>query len=311
MTLKGFIDLVLERLSAHYPAQESKAIAVRLLKECARGYRGYEHLVAPGSRLAEFDFVGEGVSLEDFLLAVVERLSTGEPLQYVLGYEWFCGHRFKVAPGVLIPRPETEELVGKVLERARWMAREAGSPLRILDICTGSGCIAWSVAAALPAAEVFGCDISPEALEIACGQETLADGGKSGPQRAAVKFFECDILAPDALERIARGCGEAGFDIIVSNPPYVCEQERGQMLSNVLDFEPSLALFVPDDDPLRFYRRISQLSGKILRPGGVLLFEINERFGRGTVEVMGEAGFVDCRIFEDIFGKERMVEGKN
>jgi release factor glutamine methyltransferase len=217
-------------------------------------------------------------------------------LQYVLGYEWFCGHRFNVAPGVLIPRPETEELVREVVSSANGPDCEGN--VRVLDICTGSGCIAWSVAAELgKRAQVYGCDISPEALAIACGQEIDAD----------VKFFECDILAPQAEEVIGAECGAAKFDIIVSNPPYVCECEKELMQKNVLDFEPELALFVPDDDPLRFYRRIAQLSGRLLKPGGKLFFEINERFGRETVEMLEETGFVGCRVLQDIFGKERMV----
>ena len=311
MTLKGFIDVVLERLSVHYPVQECKAIAIRLLKESVEGYKGYEHLVEPGRDLQDFavakTFAEEGVSAERFLMAGVERLSTGEPLQYVLGYEWFCGHRFRVAEGVLVPRPETEELVREVVEHAGNCLRGAGeAPLRILDICTGSGCIAWSVAAALPGAEVFGCDISPQALEIAGGQEVYAaDGGI----RAVVKFFECDIMAEDARERIVLECGDAPFDIVVSNPPYVCESEKALMRRNVLEFEPSIALFVPDEDPLRFYRRIAGLSGRVLGPGGALLFEINERFGRETAGAMEEAGFRDCRVLEDIFGKDRVVVG--
>ena len=311
MTLKGFIDVVLERLSVHYPVQECKAIAIRLLKESVEGYKGYEHLVEPGRDLQDFAvaeaFAEEGVSAERFLMAAVERLSTGEPLQYVLGYEWFCGHRFMVAEGVLVPRPETEELVREVVEHAGNCLRGAGeAPLRILDICTGSGCIAWSVAAALPGAEVYGCDISPQALVIAKGQKIYAADGAS---RAVVKFFECDILAGDAQERIALECGDAPFDIVVSNPPYVCESEKALMRRNVLEFEPSIALFVPDEDPLRFYRRIAGLSGRVLGPGGALLFEINERFGRETAGAMEEAGFRDCRVLEDIFGKDRVVEG--
>ncbi len=347
MTLKEFIDLVQERLSAHYPAQECKAIALRMLKECLCGYRGYEHLVEPGRSVCGFALSGAFVKgcaagagavgagavdagaadagavdagaadsgagcnadgmVEAFLLAAVERLSTGEPLQYVLGYEWFCGHRFNVAPGVLVPRPETEELVRGVVERAeRSFKGSVEAPLRILDICTGSGCIAWSVAAALPGAQVFGCDISSQALGIARGQEVYAADGEG---RAAVKFFECDILAEDALERIARECGEAKFDIVVSNPPYVCESEKALMRRNVLDFEPAIALFVPDSNPLLFYRRIAELSGKILEPGGRLLFEINERFGKQTADAMEGVGFKDCKVLEDFFGKDRMVEG--
>ena len=310
MTLQEFISLVVERLSVHYPVQEAKAIAVRLLKESIDGYKGYEHLVEPGRELESFQLAeccavaGARVGTdnivksgcEEYLLKCAQRLATGEPLQYVLGYEWFCGHRFNVAPGVLIPRPETEELVREVVSSANGPDCEGN--VRVLDICTGSGCIAWSVAAELgKRAQVYGCDISPEALAIACGQEIDAD----------VKFFECDILAPQAEEVIGAECGAAKFDIIVSNPPYVCECEKELMQKNVLDFEPELALFVPDDDPLRFYRRIAQLSGRLLKPGGKLFFEINERFGRETVEMLEEDGFVGCRVLQDIFGKERMV----
>ena len=310
MTLQEFISFVVERLSVHYPVQEAKAIAVRLLKESIEGYKGYEHLVEPGRELESFQLAeccavaGARVGAdnivksgcEEYLLKCAQRLATGEPLQYVLGYEWFCGHRFNVAPGVLIPRPETEELVREVVSSANGPDCEGN--VRVLDICTGSGCIAWSVAAELgKRAQVYGCDISPEALAIACGQEIDAD----------VKFFECDILAPQAEEVIGAECGAAKFDIIVSNPPYVCECEKALMQKNVLDFEPELALFVPDDDPLRFYRRIAQLSGRLLKPGGKLFFEINERFGRETVEMLEEDGFVGCRVLQDIFGKERMV----
>lgn len=322
MTLKSYIDLVVERLSPLYPEQECRAVAVRMLKECISGYKGYEHLVEPGRELGEFVLAApwQECPAGDFLIGAVERLSTGEPLQYVLGYEWFCGHRFKVAPGVLIPRPETEELVREVVGSV-----DAGTPLRILDICTGSGCIAWSVAAQLPLASVFGCDISEVALEIARGQEIYAAGdaaaarcaaenagaaGQDGmPAGAKVEFFRCDILAEDALERIAQACGEEKFDMIVSNPPYVCESERALMQKNVLDFEPDLALFVPDDDPLRFYRRIAQLSGRVLEGGGKLFFEINERFGNETVQMLLQEGFVECRTIKDIFGKERIVAG--
>lgn len=351
MTLKSYIDFVVERLSPLYPEQECRAVAVRMLKECVSGYKGYEHLVEPGRELGEFVLAApwQGFPAGDFLIGAVERLSTGEPLQYVLGYEWFCGYSFKVAPGVLIPRPETEELVREVVGSVSAPACQAGGAadgggcsrdiapglgetapcggsLRILDICTGSGCIAWSVAAQLPQASVFGCDISEVALEIAgkqeiyavgddaaaarCGAENAAAEEQEGmPAGAKVEFFRCDILAEDALERIVQVCGEGKFDIIVSNPPYVCESERALMRKNVLDFEPGLALFVPDDDPLRFYRRIAQLSGRLLEGGGKLFFEINERFGGETVQMMLQEGFEECRAIKDIFGKERIVAG--
>lgn len=320
MTLKAFIDSTVERLSVLYGVQEAKAIAVRLLKEVLAGYKGYEHLVEPGRELVGAD--------EIFLVKAVERLSTGEPVQYILGYEWFCGHKFNVAPGVLIPRPETEELVRLVTESAA-VASNGGTSNdsstsnskgpRILDICTGSGCIAWSVAAGLPGAEVFGCDISPDALSIARGQEICfgadcgvrrGDGQEcgNGEAKCRVNFFECDILSAGALETICAVCGGGEFDFIVSNPPYVCDSEKALMQKNVLDFEPHLALFVPDSDPLRFYRRIAQLSGRLLKQGGALFFEINERFGQEMLLMLREMGYRQCRVVKDIFGKDRFVE---
>lgn len=414
MTLRKFIDYTLEQLAPLYPQQECKAIAVRMLKELLAGYKGYEHLVEPGTELATFQLAehfcnseyreclctqekasNEEIPLlqqvpaaEEYLLSCVARLATGEPLQYVLGYEWFCGHKFNVAPGVLIPRPETEELVNKVLEVAvagtsynpvkteisfssagtvqrqssdvsllqQSSAATVQRPLRILDICTGSGCIAWSVAAALPQAEVYACDISWQALQIARSQSVFTFAGTSEQENcgifeqtgcgtpARVNFFECDILSPEAEQTILFQCaasektgeangavktggavkaneavktGKAGmeghlggmFDIIVSNPPYVCECEKSQMRANVLEHEPHLALFVPDNDPLRFYRAIAQLSGRILNPGGVLLFEINERFGQQTAHLMQEVGYTNCQVLQDMFGKERIVLG--
>ena len=288
---------MVERLSVHYPAQEAKAIAVRLLKESLQGYKGYEHLVEPGRELDSF------CDAEGFLVGCMERLAAGEPLQYVLGYEWFCGHKFNVAPGVLIPRPETEELVQQVVKGARGMT-DGGC--RVLDVCTGSGCIALSVAAALQGAEVYGCDISPVALEISRGQKVCTEGG----EQVTVKFFGCDILSSQAQGVILSECGGVCFDIIVSNPPYVCECEKEFMHKNVLDHEPHLALFVPDADPLRFYRRIGELSGSLLKKGGMLFFEINERFGNETVAMLEEMGFTDCRVLQDLFGKERMVLAK-
>lgn len=350
MTLRNFIDYAQEQLAPLYPQQECKAMAVRMLKELLAGYKGYEHMVEPGTELDTFQLAddsqkGECVErqsaprgstmekhpfrqhagTEEYLLSCVERLATGEPLQYVLGYEWFCGHKFNVAPGVLIPRPETEELVGKAIEFAQaallGTVRESvvgeqqcpetapqhqtTHPLRILDICTGSGCIAWSIAAAIPQAEVYACDISQQALQIArpqrirCADNTLAK----------VKFLECDIMSQQAQQKIADECGQEPFHLIVSNPPYVCESEKSQMRPNVLEHEPHLALFVPDEDPLKFYRAIAQLSGRILVPGGALMFEINERFGQQTKKILQDLGFENCRVVQDIFGKERMVVG--
>ena len=336
MTLRNFIDHVMEQLAPLYPPQECKAMAVRMLKELLAGYKGYEHMVEPATELDTFQLEEhsrkgecqdghstlEGAaeksqpfqqqsSTEKYLLSCVERLATGEPLQYVMGHEWFCGHRFNVAPGVLIPRPETEELVCKAIGFAQ--QHQSATPLRILDICTGSGCIAWSMAAAvqknaIPSAaapQVFACDISQQALQIARSQQIqCADGAP-----AKVKFFECNALSPQAEQKIAQACGEGEFNIIISNPPYVCECEKSQMRENVLAHEPSIALFVPDNDPLKFYRAIAHLSGRILSPGGALMFEINERFGAETAQMMQQMGYTNCQVLQDLFGKDRMVVG--
>ena len=346
MKLREFIVFVQEQLAPLYPQQECKAMAVRLLKECIAGYKGYEHLVEPATELDTFRLevcpstdsqsgeIQQCLGAGEYLISCVKRLATGEPLQYVLGYEWFCGHRFNVAPGVLIPRPETEELVCKAIGFAQAaligavqepaaevpqhytaaaLKNQSGNPVRILDICTGSGCIAWSLAAAIPQAEVYACDISPVALQIAGSQNIFNPDGT--PVQA--RFFECDILSPQAEQTILSRCADipaadgAGgiLDLIVSNPPYVCDSEKLQMRSNVLEHEPHLALFVPDEDPLVFYRAIAQLSGRLLKPGGVLMFEINERFGQETKKILQDLGFENCRVVQDIFGKDRMVLG--
>ena len=316
MTLRNFIDYAMEQLAPLYPQQECKAIAVRMLKELLAGYKGYEHMVEPATELDTFQIAPEGTAegsqpsqhpgADKYLLSCVERLATGEPLQYVMGFEWFCGHKFNVAPGVLIPRPETEELVNKAIEFAQAaLQTKSASPLRVLDICTGSGCIAWSLAAALPQSEVYACDISQQALQIARAQQIQCADGTP----AKVKFLECDILGEDVQQKIAQACGEGEFNLIISNPPYVCECEKSQMRENVLNHEPHLALFVPDNDPLKFYRAIAQLSGRILAPGGSLMFEINERFGAETAQMMQQMGYTNCQVLQDLFGKDRMVVG--
>ena len=363
MTLRNFIDYTQEQLAPLYPQQECKAMAVRMLKELLAGYKGYEHMVEPATELDTFQMEEhfrkgerpdgqsalEGAAeksqpsqhsgTEKYLLSCVERLATGEPLQYVMGHEWFCGHRFNVAPGVLIPRPETEELVCKAIgfaERVQRLAVEglqhcqnaasqcslpdaalqqypSANPLRILDICTGSGCIAWSMAAAVQknitpseaVPQVYACDISQQALQIAGSQQIQCADGTP----AKVKFLECDILSEDAQQKIAQACGDGEFNLIISNPPYVCECEKSQMRENVLAHEPSIALFVPDNDPLKFYRAIAQLSGRILSPGGALMFEINERFGAETAQMMQQMGYINCQVLQDLFGKDRMVVG--
>lgn len=216
---------------------------------------------------------------------IIFRLQKNEPIQYIRGFAEFDGRRFKVAPGVLIPRPETVELVELVV-------RENASARRLLDIGTGSGCIAISLDKKLPEAEVEAWDISEDALAIARenNKELAAD----------VTFLQKDVLSDDWEKA-------PSFDVIVSNPPYVTEAEKKDMDANVLDWEPELALFVPDDDPLRFYRRIADLGRELLLPDGKLYFEINQAYGRETVHILEMNQYHDVRVIRDIFGKERIV----
>lgn len=292
MDIKAFTESFSASLSSlgWYDAREIRTMAAYILKEVA-GIESYKIIVSPEQEL--------GQTVSAILQDITAQMAKGRPLQYVLGYEYFCGYKFNVSEGVLIPRPETEEIVRYVIREAE--AAMAGRNLKILDICTGSGCIAWSLAAALPESQVWGCDISEKALDIAKSQkieDELAD---------RVNFFRCDLLAADALETIAK---VGKFDIVVSNPPYVCEGERGQMRPNVLDFEPEEALFVPDDEPLLFYERIAELSGRVLKEGGSLYFEVNEKFGAEVASMLGRSGFSGCEVVKDMFGKERMVKAK-
>ena len=294
MTLAGFVRQCIDRLSALYPEPESKAIAFRLLEHFTE-IPSYKYISDPDSVLPSSDRTSE-------MSSALDELVTGRPLQYVLGFTEFCGHRFKVGEGCLIPRPETEELVSRIIddlyadEDAPVMPGSTGhlsddaedGPFSILDICTGSGCIAWSLAAEFPEAMVYGCDLSEAALRYACKQRVKLRGGKP-------IFFSADVLAEPPA-------GLPKFDVIVSNPPYICDSERAAMRPNVLDFEPAEALFVPDDDPLKFYRAIARWADALLRPDGHVYLEINERFGPEVAAL-----FPGARLLPDISGRDRFV----
>ncbi len=222
----------------------------------------------------------------EHLDTIVEELAAGRPVQYIIGEADFAGYRFKVREGVLIPRPETEELIFRVLE-------EATPSSRILDIGCGSGAIAISLAKSLGSAEVWGVDISEEALEIA--RENNYELGTN------VNFAEADAL--EGVENYVDG----EFDIVVSNPPYIPQSEIDNMRPNVVDFEPHLALFVEDDDPLIFYREIARSSRVLLKAGGLLYFEIHEIFGREMVDMLCDMGFKEVCLINDINDKARIV----
>ena len=226
-----------------------------------------------------------------WLDCAVSRLERQEPIQYVLGWAWFCGHRFDVQPGVLIPRPETEWIVDRVVDIVNTIG---SSQLRILDIGTGSGCIAISIKKALPEAYVEAWDISDEALAIASANAQKLE--------ADVKFCCHDALSVEA--------DATHWDIIVSNPPYICDSERGDMDANVLDHEPSTALFVPDSDPLLFYRAITRYALSTLRKGGYLLFECNTKYAVDTAAMMKKEGMGCADVADDCFGLPRFVDAK-
>ncbi len=273
-------------LTQIYDAGEAKAIT-RLVAE-----------VRCGLTLADLMAGKEMADVENTL----QKLLKGEPVQYVLGVAEFGPHIFHVAPGVLIPRPETYEL-------CQWIVSDL-SPLRILDIGTGSGCIACTLAAEIKGAEVTAWDISEEALQIA----------RENAKRTSVhvSFEQVDVLnAPSTLhlppstlnpQPSTLNLPPSTFHLIVSNPPYVCQRERTSMARHVLDYEPELALFVPDDDPLLFYRAIARYAKQALLPGGWLYFEINPIYARQTEEMLRQTGFTQTETRRDQFGRERFTK---
>lgn len=217
----------------------------------------------------------------------IKDLRAGKPIQYIIGSTEFCNLTLSVSPHTLIPRPETAELVYLIADKEK-----ERQPQYILDLCTGSGCIAIALAKAFPAAKVFASDISAEAMAVA---KKNAECNK-----ADVSFVIADIL------REENPAGES-YDIIVSNPPYVREMEKVMMNRNVLDYEPHIALFVPDGDPLMFYRHIAEFASKHLRTGGKLYLEINEALGNETAALLEKQGYRPI-IHKDSFGKDRMIE---
>ena len=316
-----------KRLTAIYNEREAQAI-VRTVLDALFGMSLTDICLGKVTQLSADDTTR--------LEKIMQRLEKSEPVQYVLGAGWFAGRLFDVAPGVLIPRPETEDLVKWACDEAKEKEKEDNSkeergkeekevskkgeaPQKeeqllssllknnkevsekgeevphpsILDIGTGSGCIAITVALALPQARVTAWDISTDALAIAAG-----NAHRLG---ASVRFEHQDALsAPDDEER---------WDVIVSNPPYICDKERADMSDNVLSYEPELALFVPDSDPLLFYRAIARYASKALKPGGRLLFETNTAYVHEVAQAMADEGFTAIEVRNDCFGKPRMVKG--
>lgn len=266
-----------ENLGSYYPAGEVAAFTRIIVTEM---------LGIPQMTFFLKDNVELTHEQEATLADAIKRLQKYEPIQYIQGYSDFCGLRFKVTPATLIPRPETSELV-------EWVASEASGNERILDIGTGSGCIAVSLAHKLPDSKVTAWDISNEALAVAT-ENSHSNGTE-------VTFKQVDILAYRPEENL--------FDIIVSNPPYIKENEKSAMHSNVLDWEPHTALFVPDSDPLLFYRTIAKKGLTLLKPGGTLYFEINRAHGAETTGMLAGLGYADIELRKDFAENDRMIKG--
>ena len=271
-----------QQLARTYDTGEAKAIA-RMLYEVRYGLSLSDLLMGRDADVPQQE-----------LQQLTERLEQHEPIQYVLGQADFCGRTFKVSPAVLIPRPETEELCQWVTTKVRDSACNDAA-LSILDVGTGSGCIAITLAAELPEAKVTAWDISEDALLVAC-ENALLNG-------VTVDFELQDVL-------LATAAAQQTKDIIISNPPYICNKERATMEANVLEHEPHQALFVPDDAPLLFYRAIAKLGQQMLSYGGWLYFEVNPLFAAQLARLLSAMSYYDIEIKADQFGKQRMIRSR-
>ena len=323
-----------QSLTPLYDAGEAQAI-VRTVLDVKYGMTLTDIICGKVNELS----ADEGRKLEEIII----RLQKGEPVQYVLGEADFAGRTFHVEPGVLIPRPETAELcqwieedfAGKSTVSPKDSPEDSSkdspevSPQatdnakQILDICTGSGCIAITLGLNIPNSEVTGWDISEDALRIAQGNVEMMKAGNVRIEHqdalALPKAAETDNekMKVTADKEVVKSKGEAKtpstqkWDMIVSNPPYICEKEKADMEKNVLEHEPSLALFVPDEDPLKFYRAIAEYASSALKPEGALYFEINPIYEKETREMLLKLDFKDIETKEDAFGKKRMMRAKS
>ncbi len=287
MTRRELYNRVWTTVAPLYDHPEPVAIAERVCAD-VYGFDRFEMTLFPNVEVEDFD--------AEYFATILEQLSLGRPVQYVVGHTEFCDLRFAVREGVLIPRPETEELVRKIVEewgnRSAMSGGDDGSPaLRLMDIGTGSGAIAVSLAKLIEGAMVTAVDVSAAALTVA-NENAVANG-------VEVEFVGADIFRfmPPA----------ESLDVIVSNPPYIPESERATMGVNVTNFEPSLALFVPDHSPIVFYERIANVAREALVEGGGLYFEVHETYASEVAQCLVERGFVEVQITDDFFSKPRIV----
>lgn len=295
--MKELINHIVSRLLPAYPEDEAHALALWVIEECT-GFSRSEILTGCKS-------TKNIPNLQD----IIERLLHFEPIQYIFGHTLWCGLDLKVTPATLIPRPETAELVEKI----------ANYPLpitncRVLDIGTGSGCIAVALKKRHPEWQVTGMDVSAEAIEVA--KENARCNGVEVDFRVADIFSATEGLdySDETGENHRSPLTNRHYDIIVSNPPYICEQEKSAMRPNVLNYEPHTALFVPDSDPLLFYRRITELfsiPSKDRQGASYLFFEINEAYPAELAAMLHELGYTDIKITNDIYGKPRIIEARS
>ena len=274
--MKKVIPYIKESLIAYYPESEISGFTRIIIEHITN--KSYHHTLLVEIELTQ--------NQQQKVESIIERLKRYEPIQYILEETEFFGLPFRVNENVLIPRPETEELVELILKENN------NTGLCILDIGTGSGAIAIALAKHMKNAEISAWDISHKALDVA------ALNNKENS--AAVSFKQVDVLSNYPLDK--------KFDIIVSNPPYVLESEKKLMEQNVLDYEPHQALFVPNNDPLLFYKRIADIALNLLNPKGKLYFEINQAKGKEVVEMLEEKGFTNVTLFQDLSNKDRMVK---
>ena len=327
MVYKEYIEWVQMLTGKLYGKEEGRAIAVRLLQHFC-GISAYEHMVEPYGAIAP-EILGE-------LQSAAQQAAAARPLQYIIGYQEFMGLKIAVEEGVLIPRPETEELVNLVLNhittRPSHLATRPSklpsqlsqsahpSGLRILDAACGSGCIATALKHHLPESQIFACDLSPKALRITTRNLTSAQNLSSPPPDKSSSAhelssehsdfnYEHSVFSYDLLKS-PEGFPLKELDIIVSNPPYVMERERSEMRANVLDYEPAEALFVPDNDPLLFYRALEKLASATLKPGGAIFMEINENLSLETASIFKNAGYTTVEVKTDLFGKQRFCTAR-
>ena len=300
MLVKNYKAVFLEELSSLYDEKEIESVFYLVVQKLHNKKR-IDLALHPQMELNS----DQHEQWKDILLALKKQ----KPIQYILGETEFYGFPFLVNPSVLIPRPETEELVEMIItQNSKYQI--LNSKLNILDIGTGSGCIPIALKKSLPNAEVFAIDISEKALEIAKKNAEI--------NQVEINFIQADILAINDLNQLPFCHTELGrsansqlptqFDIIVSNPPYVRHLEKAEINANVLDYEPHVALFVEDNDALLFYRKIAELALKNLKVNGQLYFEINQYLGKETVELLEKYGFKNVILHKDIYGNDRMIK---